>query len=105
MTTESNAERLERIAAYQKHGFPLPNADFDWLIRQTELSEKRNERYRVWYEGAKKAMAEREVFRQENARLREAINRSLKAHRWNNEESARILEEALAGETNGQRKS
>lgn len=38
-------------------------------------------------------------------RLREAINRSLKAHRWNNEESARILEEALAGETNGQRKA
>lgn len=113
MTTETNAEWLKKISAYQQHGFPLPDADFERLIQQAELSEKRNERYRVWYEGAKKALGEREVFRHENVRLRELV-KLLKLHAVHCDADGRtiqpheiidVINEFTAGETNGQRKA
>lgn len=38
----------------------------------------------------------------ENMRLREAIKQALEKHKWNNEESARVLEKALEGVSNDQ---
>ncbi len=112
MTTETNAERLERVITYQKHGSPMENADFEWVVEQVKRAQEMEQQNsqlcvdivftQIANEGLKNLNKRME---KEIIRLREAINRSLKAHRWNNEESARILEEALAGETNGQRKA
>jgi hypothetical protein len=59
-------------------------------------------RYRVCYEGAKKALAEREVFREENALLRKALEKiAASGLDCYENECTNIACKTIAGETNG----
>lgn len=62
------------------------------LIKQVQESEENIE---VSQGALSYASTDVLLLKRENKRLREAINQALEKHKWNNEESARILEQAL----------
>jgi len=105
--TETNAERLRKVKeAFQntfisfgrKNGKTQFVDDLNWLFEQAEqvasLEREKETFRRMITENLKPANV---LLEKENKRLREAIIQSLEKHKWNNEESARILEQALEG--------
>ena len=105
MTTETNAERL-RIIKTESELTELAGIeyrvirlqDFNWIIQQAERAQELEEEIDNLRWDAAMLSVDVQHLKNENACLREAIKQSLDAHKWNNEESARILEKALKGE-------
>lgn len=116
MTTETNAERLEsakRLITAVREANSVDDPEKFWsslldlfgfgyldlLLQQVERAqelEKDRNRLELRCGNLVEGIQLRD---EENARLREAIKQSLEAHKWNNEESAQILEKALKGES------
>lgn len=105
---EKNAERLRLIDEEKEFsmcgitgkllGIELSNKDYSFLYAEAERAQKLE--YELHPCNATKVgigSIERYTkdIKDENKRLREAIKQSLKKHKWNNEESARILEQVL----------
>lgn len=97
---ETNAERLERLKANNKNlrkflrdvvdKFPQI-LDMEWSVEQAERAQQLEGSFNV----SSCLVKFKSITEIENKRLREAINQSLDKHKWNNEESAQILEKAL----------
>lgn len=92
---ETNSNLLERIKDTHRRSVRLSTESIDYLIKQAERvleSENEREEYKRLHKSYLDKFASTVG---ERNRLREAINQALEKHKWNNEESARILEQAL----------
>lgn len=95
---ETDVERLENMSpiGVDMDGNVLISGE-DWkrLSAQSgRVQELEEELYLMKYGSVNMERCTDQI-KEENKRLREAINKSLEKHKWNNEESAKILEKAL----------
>ncbi|WP_342537326.1 hypothetical protein [Sporosarcina sp. FSL K6-3508] len=100
MTTETNEERVRKIIADRKSGYPLLNKDFDWFIQQAERAQELEELNISLSEESRGNFQAASKYKRENACLREALE-EIKFQTTFVETSDNVLEaieQALKGE-------